>query len=215
MTNGSWVAMSALLGLMATAAAHADFTTLDADPYAAGTDVSNISDHVTLSRLTWANGAYQSSPVTSASCGTGVNPFCNSLGVASFGSYTVDNMTTVQTCLVDPTYAGCASPAQHILELTFDTETDFVQFDATYRNNNPVFLAFDAAGNVVTLTTQVTYLSTFTGSNLFGHQLLTLTSASANIKRLWIAGDSGRSSLVNIIDFQRPATTCPVEEPSQ
>jgi hypothetical protein len=197
---------------MATSAAHADYTTIDADPYAPGTDVSNVFEGVTLSHLTWASGTYQSTPVHSASCGgSGTNPFCNSLGLAHLGSFTVDNMTTVQTCLVDPTYAGCSSAAQHILELSFDTETDFIQFDATYRNNNPAVLAFDAAGNVVTLTTQVTYLLNFTGSNLFGHQLLTVTSATANIKRLWIAGDSARSSMVNIVHFQRPATTCPSE----
>ncbi len=224
MTHGPWIAMGALLGLMASAVAQADFTTIDADPYTPGTDVSNAFDGVTLSHITWASGAYQSTPAYSASCGTAPNPFCNSLGVASLGwqtptggisqGWTVDNMTTVQTCLVDPTYAGCESVPQHILELSFDTETDFIQFDATYRNNNPAVLAFDAAGNVVTLTAQVTYLQSFTGSNLFGHQLLTLTSATANIKRLWIAGDSGRNSYVNIVHFQRPATTCPVEEPS-
>ena len=63
MTNGSsWVAASALVGLMATSAALADFTTIDADPYAPGTDVSNVFDGVTLSHVTWANGGYPFTP---------------------------------------------------------------------------------------------------------------------------------------------------------
>jgi hypothetical protein len=81
MTNGSSVAVSALLGLMATSAAQADLTTIDADAYAPGTDVSNVFDGVTLTHLTFAAGTSQSSAAYAAGC-TG-QPVCSALGAAS------------------------------------------------------------------------------------------------------------------------------------
>lgn len=226
MTNGSWVAMSTLVGLVATSAAHADFTTIDADPYALGTDVSNVFDGVTLSHVTFANGGYQSTAAYTSGCAVATpNPFCNALGLATFAwqtatgtfsrNWTVDSMTTVEYCLQHPEYSRCASVPQHILELSFDTDTDFIQFDSTYGNDWPTVLAFDAAGNIVTVTNQVTILQTYSASVLYGHQIVTVSSATANIKRLWIAGSGGGYSTVNVVSFKRPATTCPIEEPSQ
>lgn len=218
--------MSALVGLTATVAAQADITTIDADPYASSTDVSTVFEGVTLSHLTWNGGAYQASAVHSTSCGTAPSPICNPVGFAMFGwqtptgtyssSWVSPGMSNVATCLVDPTQTFCSSPAQHILELSFDTDTDFVQFNATYTNYAPDVLAFDAAGNAVTVTPQVTVVQTYiSGAALkLGHRVVTVNAPSANIKRLWIAG-SGGNSQIDGISFGRPATTCPVEEPSQ
>ena len=213
MTNGSWIAVSALVGLMTTSAAQADFTTIDADPYAPGADVSNVFDGVTLSHVTFTSGAYQSTAAYSSSCGTAPSPFCNALGLAAFAwqtptgtfnrNWTVDSIATVETCLQNPAYSRCSSVPQHILELSFDADTDFIQFDSTYTNDWPDVLAFDAAGNVVTVTKQVTILQTYTAGVLYGHQVLTVSSASANISRVWIAGSGGGNSTVNVVSFKR------------
>ncbi|WP_129782252.1 hypothetical protein [Peristeroidobacter soli] len=223
MTNGSWVALSALIGLMATATARADITTIDADLYSVGTDISNVFEHVTLSHITWASGGYVSTPVYPSSCGTAPNSFCDGLGLAAFAwptatgysrNWTSDNMTTVQTCLTNPAFSRCAGVPQHLLELSFDAETDFIQFDSTYGNDRPNVLAFDAAGNVVTVTKQFTTLQNYGASTQYGHQVVKVTSATANIKRLWIAGTGEGYATVNVVHFKRPAT-CPVEEPSE
>jgi hypothetical protein len=212
MTNGSWIAVSALVGLMATSAAQADVTTIDADPYTSGTDVSTVFDGVTLAHVTWANGGYQSTAAYTSSCGTAPSPVCNALGLAAFAwqtptgtfskNWTLDSTATVETCLQNPAYSRCSSVPQHILELSFDADTDFIQFDSTYTNDWPDVLAFDAAGNVVTVTKQVTILQTYTAGVLYGHQVLMVSSASANISRVWIAG-SGGNSTVNVVSFKR------------
>jgi len=210
MTNGSWVAMSALAGLLATSAASADLITIDADAYAPGTDVSTVFDGVTLSHLTFTVAGMQSSPVYSAGC-SGL-PVCNALGTASFGwqqangtinSHWYSSDSAIGNCLRQ-NYPYCYNRmAQQLLEVSLDTATDFIEFDSTYLSDFPWVWALDATGNLLSVTKQITILQSTGPGSTYGHQRVTVTSPLANIARIVIAGNGGFST-VNTITYDGP-----------
>ncbi|WP_153067339.1 hypothetical protein [Steroidobacter cummioxidans] len=212
MTNGSWIAMSAVAALLTTSAASAGLITIDADPYAPGTDVSTVFAGVTLSHLTFTVAGMQASPVYSAGCsGT---PDCAALGAASFGWLQANGTITKAWYSRDSAMGNCvrqnypycynSSPAQQLLSVSLDTATDFIQFDSTYHNDFPWVWAYDAAGNLLAVTKQVTYLQVNgSGGPGYGHQRVTVTSPLSNIARIVIAGNGGYSS-VNSITYSAP-----------
>lgn len=214
MTNGSWVALSALVGLMATSAAQADLITIDADAYAPGTNVSNAFAGVTLSHLTFTSTGTQSDGVYAAGCAPGA-PVCNALGTASFGWQNAAG-TTLASWNSTASYIGnclsqirsyCYAERQNLLSVSLDTATDFIQFDSTYGSDFPYVWALDAAGNILTtVVKQVTILqSNAPGTgNTYGHQQVTVTSALGNIARIVIAGNGGYST-VDSITWNGPA----------
>lgn len=210
MTNGSWIAMSALAGLLMTSAASAGLVTIDADPYAPGTDVSTVFAGVTLSHLTFTVAGMQSSPVYSAGCsGT---PDCAALGAASFGrlhangtinAYWYSRDSSIGNCLRQ-NYSYCYNgTAQQLLDVSLDTATDFIQFDSTYLSDFPWVWAFDAAGNLLSVTKQLTILQGNGPGSTYGHQRVTVTSPLSNIARIVIAGNGGYST-VNSITYNGP-----------
>lgn len=219
MTRGSWVAMSALCGLMATSAAQADLITIDADAYAPGTNVSNAFDGVTLSHLTFTSAGMQSNAVYAAGCPAG-SPHCAGLGAASFGyqnrlgnisAFWYSNSPPIGSCLRQ-NYPYCYNERQDLLEVSFDQATDFIQFDSTHNNDWPHVWALDAAGNLLSVTTQSVFHSVW-GQNgaQYGHQTMTITSALGNISRLVIAGNGGYSS-VDSITYNGPSQSVPEPE---
>jgi hypothetical protein len=220
MTNGPWVAMSALVGLMATSAAQADLITIDADAYAPGTDVSNAFDGATLSHLTFSPTGMQRSSVYAAGC---TGEVCDALGTASFG-YEGRNDTiraswystaaTIGNCftrIISFCYNNNSLP-EHLLEVSFDAATDFIQFDSTYGSDSPYFWALDAAGNILsTVTRQGTILQRWNASHSYSHEVMTVTSSLGNIARIVIAGNGGFST-VDSITWNGPATNVPEPE---
>jgi hypothetical protein len=208
MTNGSWIAMSVLAGLMATSAAQASLITIDADGYAAGTNLSNSFPGVTLSHVTFTAAGKQTSNVYAAPCSSGAA--CTALGAASFGRQNAagTNIATwystasyIRNCLTT-NYSYCYAEPQHLLGVTFDDPTDYVQFDSTYGSDYPDVWAFDAAGNLLTVTRSITIHAT-PMANGYGHQTVTLSSASSNIAGIYISGNGG-SSTVNAITWDAP-----------
>lgn len=218
MTNGSWVAVSALAGLMATSAAHAELLTIDADAYAPGADVSTVFDGVTLSHLTFTAAGIQSSDVYSAGCAAGA-PVCNALGAASFGWQNAAGTTSanwsssnsaIGNCLRQ-NYSYCYSSPQHLLDVSLAAATDFIAFDSTYLSDHPYVWALDAAGNILSVTIQRTYHATWGPNSPYGHQTVTVTSALGNISRIVIAGNGGAST-VDGITYNAPAPSVPEPE---
>lgn len=154
MTNGSWIAVSALVGLMATSAANASLITIDANAYTSGTDVSNAFTGVTLSHLTWTSAGKQTNPVYAAECADVSNPSspCSAIGPASFGRMTststvspswFSSSSVIINCLKQ-NYSYCYSTPQHLLEASFDQATDFVTVDSTH-SSSPATVAMSAS----------------------------------------------------------------------
>lgn len=215
--------MSALLGLMATSAAHADLITIDADGYAPGTDVSHAFGGVTLSHLSFSSAGMQRNSVYARDCAGAV---CNALGTASFGYQTANGNissnwysdgSTIGNCLRQ-TYSFCynSSIPQALLEVSLDAATDFIQFDSTYGSDWPYVWALDAAGNILsTVTKQVTILQPYgpgTGTT-YGHQMVTVTSSLGNIARIVISGGGGYSTVDSITWNGPSAPVANVPEP--
>lgn len=203
MTKGSWVTSSALFGLLATSAAHASLITIDADAYTPGTDVSNVFLGVSLAHLTFLSGSgVQSTPVYATNCADVSNPnsICSAIGPASFGwqtstgiirSHWNSDASPIINCLRQ-NYPYCYAQPQHLLEVSFDAATDFIQVDSTYGSDWPWVWALDAAGNVLSVTVHHTiHQSSGSGGARFGYQTVTVSSATANISRLVIAGNGG------------------------
>jgi hypothetical protein len=224
MTNGSWIASSALLGLLATSAAQADLITIDADVYAPGTDVSNVFDGVSLAHLTFTSAGMQSTAVYAAGCADVSNPnsACSAIGPASFGyqastgsinGFWYSTGSPIINC-VNQNYSYCYnSTPQHLLEVSFDSATGLVQFESTYGSDFPWVWALDAAGNVLSLTPQQTiHQNPGPGGGPFGYQTVTLSSTTANISRVIIAGNGGYVR-VDGITYDGISTAASVPEP--
>ena len=213
MTNGSWIALG-LIGLMATSAARADLITIDADAYAPGTDISNVFEGVTLSHVTFTATGMQSSAVYAAAPCAG--PECSVIGTASFGWQTAagninpawySTARYVNTC-VSQIRSYCYAEPQHVLEVSLDVATDFIQFEATHLSDWPDVWAFDAAGNLLSLTGERTIHQPFAYPYSFGHQTVTLSSALGDISRIYISGNGGRN-IIDSISFNAPAGSVP------
>jgi hypothetical protein len=216
MTKGTWLVSSALFGFLATSSAQPAFVTIDADIYAPGTDVSNVFPGVTLAHLTFLSGSgLQSTPVYAGECSDMSNPnsICSAIGPASFGWQTSTGTSRLHwnstasyiiNCL-RRNNPYCYNEPQHLLEVSFDAATNYVQFDSTHSSDWPWVWALDAAGNVLSVTDQRTYHQLpGPGSGVaFGYQTVTISSATANISRVIIAGNGG-SSTVDSITFAVP-----------
>ena len=225
MTNGSWIALSALCGLLATSAAQAELITIDADAYAPGTDVSNAFDGVSLAHLTFTSAGLQSTSVYAAGCANVSNPssICSAIGPASFGyqtstgainSYWYSTASPIINCL-NQNYSYCYNGTpQHLLEVSFDAATGFVQFESTFGSDDPWVWALDAAGNVLSLTPQRTiHQNSGPGGGPFGYQTVTLASTAANISRVIIAGNGGYVTVDGITYDGITTATASVPEP--
>jgi hypothetical protein len=97
--------------------------------------------------------------------------------------------------------SDCYSQPQHLLEVSLDRATDFIQFDSTQLTDSPWAWAFDAAGNLLSLTPVHT-------SNPMVGQSLSLSSAAGNISRVLLAGNDGYS-IVNSISYNAHIPSVP------
>ncbi|MFC4311724.1 PEP-CTERM sorting domain-containing protein [Steroidobacter flavus] len=207
MTSKSWLAMSGLCLLLAMSAAQPHPITIDASSYAPGAVVGGAYEGITLSHVTFTETGLQTSAVYALGC-TPETRGCDAQGTAMFGwqkangkAFTSWNSSAglISDCLQQH-HADCYSQPQHLLEVTFDRATDFIQFDATQVTDSPWAWAFDAAGNLLPLT------PTLTIDSLLGHQSLRLTSNEGNISRVLLAGNDGYS-IVNRISYNGAAAT--------
>lgn len=133
-----------MLCLLSIAApARAELITLDPTTIPIGTDVSNLFDGVTLQRLTQLRSPTYS-PTASPVLIGGAPYYGNS--PASFGSYWEMGFG------YDGCYAGgttaCSFPFS-LLELTFDSPTDYVQIVGDWGSDAPGLRAYDINGNLV------------------------------------------------------------------
>jgi hypothetical protein len=215
-TRPQYKEASALFGFLATSSAQPTFITIDADIYAPGTNVSDVFPGVSLAHLTFLSGSgLQSNPVYATECSDVSNPdsICSAIGPAAFGWQTptgagrlhwYSTASYIINCL-QRNNPYCYYDPQHLLEVSFDAATNYVQFDSTHFSDWPWVWALDAAGNVLSVTDQRIYHQLpGPGSGVaFGHQTVTISSATANISRVIIAGNGGHST-VDSITFAVP-----------
>ncbi|HEY5756804.1 MAG TPA: PEP-CTERM sorting domain-containing protein [Steroidobacter sp.] len=206
MSKETWVAVSGLCVLLATSAAQAHLVTLDAGAYAPGAEVSRAFEGVALSHVTFTPTGMQSSAVYATGCTPGARG-CDALGTTSFGwqkasgkAFTSWSSSSelIGHCL-GQNHPDCYSQPQHLLEVSLQQATNFIQFDSTQLTDSPWAWAFDAAGNLLSLTPVRT-------SNQIIGQSLTLSSAAGDISRILLAGNDGYS-IVNSISYNAAHTT--------
>jgi hypothetical protein len=208
MSKETWVAMTGLCVLLMTSAAQAHLITLDAGAHGPGIEVSRAFDGVALSHVTFTPTGVQSSAVYAMGCTPGSRG-CDALGTTMFGWQKANGKAftswssrseLIGNCL-QQNHADCYSQPQHLLEVTLDRATDFIQFDSTQLTDSPWAWAFDAAGNLLSLTPVRT-------SNPVTGQSLSLSSAAGNISRILLAGNDGYS-IVNSISYNAHTTSVP------
>ena len=207
MKKGLAIAFSCMAGALLTPAANAALITIDADSHAAGTDISHAFDGISLAHLTFVPGSgLRRDGVYAAGCADVGNPNseCSALGPASFG-HQADNGTISNTwvwtdfgsryCLTLG-YTYCESSPHDILEVTFDSGTDFVQFNSTFFSDMVDAFALDTAGNFIDLRKEHdVHQAPWSGAR-FGFETVTLTALNGgNISRLYLAGSGGWSSV--------------------
>src|SRR5687767_6342408 len=158
MTRKTWLAMTGLCILLATSAGQAHPITLEAGSRASGTEVSDAFEGLTLAHVTFTETGVQSSAVYAMGCTPGTRG-CDELGTTMFGwqkangkAFTSWSASSelIGNCL-QQNHADCYSQPQHLLEVTLDRATDFIQFDSTQLTDSPWAWAFDAAGNLLSL----------------------------------------------------------------
>jgi hypothetical protein len=206
MFKESWVAMIGSCVLLATSAAQAHLVTLDANAYASGTDISGAFDGVTLSHVTFTEAGRQSGAVYAVGCSPeargcdGTNAFAWQKDSGKDVPYWSATSELIGNCL-QQNHTYCYERGQQLLEVSLEEATDLIQFDSslTYL---PWAWAFDAAGNLLSLTPVGTFDETL------GRGSMTLSSAAGNISRLIIGGNDGYS-IVNSISYNAKATNVP------
>lgn len=83
--------------------------------------------------------------------------------------------------------------------MSFDEATNFIQFDSTHFADHPYAWALDDAGNRLAVTIERTYHQSWgPGGGPFRYQTLSISSTTANISRLIIAGNGGSSTVDSI-----------------
>ncbi|WP_129782247.1 PEP-CTERM sorting domain-containing protein [Peristeroidobacter soli] len=212
MIRQSWLAMFGLCTLLAAQGVWAVPITIDAGAYVSGTEVGDTYEGITLSHVTFTEAGRQSSAVYAHGCTPGARG-CDALGTTMFGwqkangkafSSWNSNAGLIGNCL-QQLHADCYSQPQHLLEVTFERATDFIQFYSTQETDSPWAWAFDAAGNLLSLMPRLII-------DQRGQQSLELSSEAGNISRVLLAGNDGYS-IVNSISYNNAAGTTTVPEP--
>jgi hypothetical protein len=185
--------------------ASANPVTIDLDGITEGTDVSHAFSGVTLRHLSIVNGTNGAQLVVdnvyAKECPTTSDPnsMCSALGSGYFGTFVAESNVSINCITGNP--SPCRWSPHRFLDVTFDFAVQEVAIDATHYSDWPQAWAFDAAGNRLQVTTQITWHKQWgagSPSNNFGHQTLIVTPVSGQISRVIFSGQGGYVSLDKI-----------------
>lgn len=206
----------AAVGLGATS--HAAVVTRNPLDYAIGANVSTAFSGVTLTRLANASGTVGYAPMLDPAivgrCTTyGACPIFGTVGTIGGVLW---GMSEYRNCY-NANRAGhssidCGAPWA-VLQATFATPTDFVEFELTWYADPPMLLAYDAAGNEIASclpfsTSGCLTTHTFTpGYEQIGK--IRLTSSTGRIAKV-VVGSFGASSRLYSMQYTHlKAPKCP------
>jgi hypothetical protein len=212
------IKLLAIVSVLAASTAGAATITRNPRDFAIGTDVSSAFPGVTLTKLTSVPGATTYaptlSPVTITNCAG--YAACALFGSAYALSGNLHGASEHRNCY-NANMAGfsslhCGEPWA-VLQATFDTPTDFVQFHWTSLSDPPLMTAYDEAGNEILACGAYGPASCMTthqfspGFELMG--TIRLTSGSTKIKRVVIGSFAASTRLYMMqYDVTKPVT-CP------
>ncbi len=131
--------------LLSVAPASANEIVISADDYALGTNLSGMFEGLTISRLTnqpnqnGPDGREAYLPIASDVLIARINTQATIGGFASL-------LWEYEDCLLGNGTTRTCDPYS-VLEIRFDTPTDFIQIDGIHQVDAPDFYAYDSAGN--------------------------------------------------------------------
>ena len=197
--------------LLVASPARADLIVINANHFQPGTDLSNLFSGLSMSHLRnefnvdGPGGAHLYRPIASPVYAVSTHQAPGLLSVGGTGYELLD----YNRC-----YDGGGSPSgcldYSVLELRFDSPTDFLQFDSRSFSDDPGVLAYDTLGNLIDLRTHG--LRTFTWTRLDApdspvDSILTVSRDQANIARVVYAGWGGHATPLRIsYSVPEPAT---------
>lgn len=192
--------VSALASCLLASFASANPVTIDLDGIAAGTDVSYAFSGVTLRkhsviRDSNGDGVLVTDNVYAAACPPNSDPqhdLCYPLGSGYFGTFVAESSMSIN-CIITDNPNPCRWSDHRFLDVSFDFAVQQVSIDATHRSDWPQAWAFDAAGNRLQVSTQITWHKQCGpgSNNNYCHQTLTVTPVSGQIKRIVFSGQGG------------------------
>lgn len=201
-----------VLGLIVTLAspARADLIVIDPNDFAPGTDLSNLFPGLSMARITNLPNSdgplglpsYQPiySPVSAVSSGH------VPAGLLSLGGVTY-NLNRYDPCATRGWGEACRE-GWEVLELVFDSPTEFVSIDTNFNLDTPELLAFDILGNHLDLTVQgtrqYTYSNVLQPGPSFGN--MTVNRNSADIARIVYGGNVGYTTPI-AVSYRVPEPT--------
>lgn len=198
--------------LVASVPAHAILVVVEPDDYTLGTDLSHVTPGVTLTRLVQPDnlGVFNPSvqPVYASGCGFNCPAFTGSVTFGTFlqgGSY--------ERCFAGASIGTPCRDDFSVLNIEFDTPTNFLELSFTTGVDYPLLLAYDVAGNLI----QRCFASfgnpgcaTLSSPGGGTRGIAFFNHGTADIARVVVGGDGGNSTIDRLV-FERVAS---VPEPS-
>lgn len=201
------LALALLLGM--SFGANATLVTIDPDDYALGTDLTHAGPGLTLQTLSQRGITYYDPailPVIAADCASSSVRCGDPDYTSEFGS------TTSSVYGVIENWYGCSSVGHtgycrdgfRVLDMVFDSPTDYLQIETGWGSDPPAFMAFNSAGE------RVLYCSAFQASCGNGAvqtqtvgvgehwSIMTVQLASADIARVVFGGQMGGANIGEI-----------------
>ena len=197
---------SALVLFMCVASpARADLIVINPNDYAPGTDLSTLFPGLTMT--TWTNR-----PNSDGTNGRATYQPVASPVLAISNSQVPDGLSIGGQTYVMLEYEFCSrsspstgsidcSAGWNVLELHFDSPTDFLSIDTRFHTDTPRIVAYDSLGNLLNLGAQGTQSDTLTIPNASGgtsEMNSTIQRESADIARVLYGGYLGSSTPVGI-----------------
>jgi PEP-CTERM motif len=184
--------------------ARADLIVVDPNDFAVGTDLSTLFPGLTMAKLTnlpnsdGLNGFPTYQPVASPVYAVSTYHVPDGLSV---GGHTVD-LLDYWDCSRSISGSPWCGSSWNVLELRFDSPTDFLSIDTRFFMDTPDIIAYDAFGDVLDLRAQGsrrdTYSDlTFPGGWSFG--TITVERTHADIARVVYGGYIGNTTPVRIV----------------
>jgi hypothetical protein len=182
------------------APARADLILIDANAYAAGTDLSELFLgssllHLTNQRNTDGLDGRELFRPTGAPV-LALRNF-HSPEVLSIGSFARD-LNDYDSCSQAPLGSPFACRAYSVLELRLDNPTNFITIDSVWFSDSPGIRAYDTAGNLLNLTAPGSLYTHVGGvldpSNSAFASTITLTRSQADVSRIVFGGVAGSST---------------------
>lgn len=168
--------------------------TLDPADYAVGTNLSNIQDGLTISRLQWPDGSPRGAPLPPTRSDVQVTacaPYYSCLTPTTLGfgmTYVVNEVSACERG------GGDCSRGVNALEFIFASPTDSVSMLFTFGSDPPIMHAYDINGALIDTCYTYYACGLFYAHDAYEYAAtLTINRAERDIYRIVAGGNAGTS----------------------